>query len=137
MSSNAHLACVNPLKNKVFCFRMLIYEKSKWCPGADLNHRHADFQSSVEDVNSSTYEKSAVKLGSGKQALTDELSNSRVERKHSRREGFSPEIEMAARWYEANRNTLTRPAVAMLRDMFSLTARQAIEAIRIANGGGA
>lgn len=89
-----------------------------------MNHRHADFQSSVEDEKTSTYEKSAVKPCTANQALTRGLSNSN-------------EIKTAALWYEANRATLTRPAVAMLRDMFSLTARQAIEAIRIANGGGA
>ena len=24
-----------------------IFELGKWCPGADLNHRHADFQSAA------------------------------------------------------------------------------------------
>jgi hypothetical protein len=44
-------------------------------PGADLNHRHADFQSSVNGDKSETYNGETVKPLSKDQRLSGELSN--------------------------------------------------------------
>ena len=32
-------------RNKRTCFNVLKNQQKEWCPGADLNHRHGDFQS--------------------------------------------------------------------------------------------
>ena len=37
----------NALKNQAESSRMEGHEKAEWCPEADLNHRHADFQSAA------------------------------------------------------------------------------------------
>lgn len=42
----------------------------------------------------------------------------------------------AARWYAEKSETCPRPVVPALRSMFGLSALQAVQAIREANGGG-
>ncbi|RWC29267.1 MAG: hypothetical protein EOS27_16580 [Mesorhizobium sp.] len=42
----------------------------------------------------------------------------------------------AARWYAENRGNCPHPVVPTLRAMFSLSALEAVQAIREANGGG-
>ena len=37
----------NTLKNRCFWADMSIYEEVIWCPGAESNHRHEDFQSTA------------------------------------------------------------------------------------------
>ncbi|RWB94611.1 MAG: hypothetical protein EOQ56_30735 [Mesorhizobium sp.] len=51
-------------------------EKRGWCPEADSNHRHADFQSNVERPESATYGENTVKPSAGYQRLSADLSNS-------------------------------------------------------------
>ncbi len=41
----------------------------------------------------------------------------------------------AGRWYAENRRSCPRPIVPALRSMFGLSALEAVEAIRFANGG--
>ncbi|RWO82546.1 MAG: hypothetical protein EOQ95_27485 [Mesorhizobium sp.] len=90
-----------------------------WCPEADSNHRHADFQSNVDQPISRGCSETSVKPRSKNQSLSPSLSNP---------------IEIAAAWYLANSNTCERPIIPALKCRFGLTAHEAVTAIREANG---
>lgn len=50
--------------------------RRKWCPNADLNHGHADFQSKAVEPETAPYPENSVKLNGVIQALSTDLSNS-------------------------------------------------------------
>jgi hypothetical protein len=65
------LACIG-----LFAPKFSLGEEGAWCPGAELNHRHADFQSAVDQPAPRTYGDSDVKSKLGNQGLGRNLSNS-------------------------------------------------------------
>jgi hypothetical protein len=47
MSGHVPILSHNMLIFRCFCASMFSFGKGCWCPGAELNHRHADFQSAA------------------------------------------------------------------------------------------
>lgn len=90
----------------------------KWCPGAELNHRHADFQShSIADCTT-TYQEKIVKPTSDNQSLSDNLSNSKAA------------IDVAAEWLSLHRDEVPNPPIPWVKQTFCLDNLGAIEALR-------
>ncbi len=55
--------------------KSLCYQLVEWCPGAELNHRHADFQSIILPCFSIAYSSEPVKPRTKNQYFTSVLSN--------------------------------------------------------------
>lgn len=93
----------------------------EWCPEADLNHRHADFQSRAICGCSIASSENSVKPTPEKQTLSGDLSN-------------QPSlIERAATWLVEHRTEcIGRPIVA-LKERFGLRNLEAIEAAKLAH----
>ena len=88
----------------------------EWCPEADLNHRHADFQSRAICGCSIPSGGNSVKPSSKDQRLSLGLSNS------------SDASEAAAKWLMEHRDECTGRIIPTLRQRFGLSACEAISA---------
>ena len=117
----------------------------KWCPDADLNHGHADFQSAALPTELSGARLNIrVKPGFNNQSLRLEVSNPNAifgEAPVGGSTGLCHQsteaISEATAWYRANRDLCDKPPIVSLKSRFGLTAQEAIYAIREANTGGA
>ncbi|WP_320188265.1 hypothetical protein RMS29_001840 [Agrobacterium rosae] len=99
--------------------------EGKWCPKADLNHRHADFQSRVVQPHSITCADNSVKLDAGNQYVTRDLSNFL--------EAFQPRVREAAMWLYLNRSQVSGNVLVFLRRKFILTTMEATDAAKAAH----
>ena len=95
----------------------------KWCPEADLNHRHADFQAAPVEPKTAPYDEFSVKPASESQALSRRLSNSL--------DTVQARVREAALWLSLNPMTL-HPVVT-IRRRFALTVMEAAEAAKLAH----
>lgn len=93
----------------------------EWCPEADLNHRHADFQAGVNRSSSSTYDENAVKPDISNQLLSDDLSTENAA------------IKDAARWLVTHRSECVGPLIPILKNKFGLRNIEAIAVTKIAH----
>jgi hypothetical protein len=97
-------------------------EKSKrnkgleWCPEADLNHRHADFQSCAICGCSIASDGNSVKPASVDQRLSPDLSNP------------SAASDEAARWLLDHRDECAGRIIPTLKTRFHLSTCEAIAA---------
>lgn len=100
-------------------------KEKKWCPNADLNHGHADFQSKAVEPKTATCSENSVKLDSTIQSLSADLSNSI--------EGLQPRVREAALWLYLNRSEVTGNVLVALRRKFVLTIMEATDAANVAH----
>lgn len=97
----------------------------EWCPEADLNHRHADFQSPLVDPETTSCNNISVKLATKDQYVSDVSSNLF--------EPFQPRVKQAALWVYLNRQLPPNDVVAAIRRRFALTLMEATEAAKAAH----
>ncbi|MBM3091127.1 hypothetical protein GFB56_09890 [Ensifer sp. T173] len=86
-----------------------------------MNHRHADFQSSVIPAFSVTSTTKSVKLKIEDQSLTAGLSNA------------DAVILVAAKWLVDHRDSIVGPILPALKERFGLRNIEAIEAMKAAH----
>jgi hypothetical protein len=101
----------------------------KWCPVSDSNQGHADFQSTADRVETTSYAEKSVKPLHGNQILSGVLSNSAVG-PTGLCHASSEAIGEAAAWYAGGPDHCERPVVPALRKRFGLTPHEAVIALR-------
>jgi hypothetical protein len=91
-------------------------------PGAESNHRHADFQSDIIRGCRIAYTENSVKPAGKNQILTSDLSNPS--------EHVGVAVGVAAKWLSQHRDEITGPAIPFVQRRFNLTIREAIDALK-------
>ncbi|QRY66540.1 hypothetical protein JVX98_19280 [Ensifer sp. PDNC004] len=89
-----------------------------------MNHRHADFQSSVIQAISVPCSEKSVKPDTEDQSLKTDLSN------------VSSAVVDAARWLSLHRDECVGRIVPTLKEHFGLRAIEAVQAMVMAREGG-